>query len=276
MRLDAHQHFWIYTKDEYPWMTEPLTALRKDYLPPDLEIELRDRDLEGSIVVQARQTLEESRWLCSLSDQFPIIRGVVGWVDLQSPKVEEQLAEFANHPKFVGVRHVLQDELDDEFMLRDEFVRGLSLLKRFGLTYDLLVFPRQLPAAVKLVQRLPEQPFVLDHLAKPDVAHRTLEPWRSQIRELAHHPNVHCKVSGLVTEAHWHNWQRLDFRPYLDVAFESFGPERLLFGSDWPVCLLSGSYREVHSLAIDYFSQFPPSVQSRIFGENAAAFYGCP
>jgi L-fuconolactonase len=274
MRIDSHQHFWKYDPHEYPWMTDQLSRIRRDYLPPELEPELSKVNLDGSIAVQARQTLEESRWLLNLADRYPSIKGVVGWVDLRSEQVWDQLHEFARHPKFVGVRHVVQDEPDDRFMLRPEFLRGLDVLKGFGITYDLLLFPKQLPAAIKVVQQFPEQKFVLDHLAKPSIKPRVLPLWKDQINELAQSKNVLCKVSGLVTEAEWGKWQAEDFHPYLDVVFEAFGEDRLMFGSDWPVCLLSGSYEQVLNIVRNYLEASSESARRKVFGENAASFYG--
>ncbi len=274
MRIDSHQHFWIYDAEQYPWMTDELSALRSDHLAGDLQAEFDQVGLEGSVAVQARQSLEESRWLLELADQHDLIKGVVGWVDLRSEVVEEQLAEFASHPKFVGVRHVVQDEPDDQFMLRPEFIRGISKLQAFDLRYDILIFPRQLPAAIELVKQFPEQPFVLDHIAKPLIKAGTLIPWEAQIRELAQFENLTCKVSGMVTEADWQNWVSGDFRPYLDVVFEAFGEDRLMYGSDWPVCRLAGEYGRVYGLAEEYVSQFSDEARTKFFGEVASAFYG--
>lgn len=272
MRLDAHQHFWQYDAVEYPWM-QPEWPIRRDFLPRDLAPLLQTASLDGCIVVQARQSVEESRWLLQLADESPIVKGVVGWVDLQSPEVTEQLAKFAAHQKFVGVRHVAQDEPDDRFLARPAVVYGIRQLRQFDLAYDLLVFPKQLPAAIELVATLPEQRFVLDHIAKPHIKEGTISPWREQIRELAKAPNVLCKVSGMVTEADWQKWQRADFRPYLDVVFEAFGADRLMYGSDWPVCLLAGEYAKVFSLADEYFTQLTATDQAKVFGGNAARFY---
>ena len=274
MRIDSHQHFWNYDAKEYPWITEKLGRIRRDFLPSDLKPELEKFTLNGSIVVQARSSLTESRWLLNLADHYPSIKGVVGWVDLLSEKAEEQLAEFAKHPKFVGVRHVVQDEPDDQFMLRAEFLRGIGKLKQFKLTYDILIYPKQLPAAIKLVEKFPEQKFVLDHLAKPFIKTGELSPWDQQIRELARSKNVWCKVSGVVTEAKWNEWKPSDFRPYLDVVFEALGEGRLMFGSDWPVCLLSGSYDQVIGIVRDYLAKLPEDVSRKVMGENAARFYG--
>jgi L-fuconolactonase len=273
MRIDSHQHFWRFNPADYGWMKSDW-PIRRDFLPLDLEKELSARNLDGCVAVQARQSLDESRWLLELAEGASIIRGVVGWVDLCSLDVARALEEFAKRAKFVGVRHVVQDEPDDQFMLREDFQRGIGMLHRFDLIYDLLVFPRQLPAAIALAERFPEQPFVLDHLAKPPIRDGGLSPWREQIRQLAKLPNVSCKVSGLVTEADWQNWRAEDFKPYLDVAFEAFGADRLMFGSDWPVCLLAGSYERVFGLVQDYVARLGADVEAKFFGGNAAGFYG--
>ena len=273
MRIDSHQHFWRFNPADYGWM-QPDWPIRRDFLPADLEPELRAWNFDGCVAVQARQNLEESRWLLKLAEQAPIIRGVVGWVDLCSSNVAKELEEFAQHPKFVGVRHVVQDEPDDDFMLREDFQRGIAVLRNFGLTYDLLVFPWQLPAAIALAQKFPEQPFVLDHLAKPPIKCGELSPWREQIEKLANLPNVMCKVSGMVTEANWEDWRADDFKPYLNTVFDAFGPERLMFGSDWPVCLLAGGYEDVVRLVENYIGRFDANAEAKVFGDNAASFYG--
>jgi len=292
MNIDSHQHFWRYDEAQYPWIPKG-SPLHRDWLPDDLAPLLAQAGLEGSVAVQARQSLAESRWLLELADQHPRIKGVVGWVDLRSPEVGRQLAEFAPHPKFVGVRHVVQDEPDDQFMLRPDFLRGIAQLKEFDLTYDILIFPKQLPAAIELVKRFPEQLFVLDHIAKPPIkgakwqvtsdeeevvsrvtCHLSPEWWREQIRELAKSGNVLCKVSGMVTESDWKSWKPDDLKPYQDVVFEAFGEDRLMYGSDWPVCQLAGTYEQVHRLAHDYVTQFCGRAQRKVFGENAARFYG--
>jgi len=273
MLIDAHQHFWIYSPEEYPWIGPHMAPLRRDFLPEDLTSHLMAAGLTHSVAVQARQTSSETRWLLELADAHPAIHGVVGWVDLRSPAVDAQLAEFAAHPKLVGVRHVVQDEPDDRFLLQPDFLRGLKLLPQYGLTYDLLIFPKQLPAAIELVQLLPEQPFVLDHIAKPIIRDATFQPWADQIHELARFPNVCCKVSGMVTEAKWDGWQEADFIPYLNCVFEAFGEDRLMYGSDWPVCLAAAEYAQVVKLVRDYVHIRCPEAKPKIFGENAAAFY---
>jgi L-fuconolactonase len=272
IRIDAHQHFWRYSAEEYPWIQNSW-PIRRDYLPVDLEAELAACDLDGCVAVQARQSTEETMWLLSLADASPIIKGVVGWVNLCSAEMDEQLAAFARHPKLVGVRHVVQDEPDDRFMLRKDFQSGISRLRDHDLAYDILVFPRQFPAAIELVRRFPEQRFVLDHLAKPPIRDAVISPWREDLRELARCPNVFCKISGMVTEARWNDWKQEDFRPYLDIALEAFGVNRLMFGSDWPVALLAGSYREVYELARGYFRQLGPESEAQVFGQNAGRFY---
>lgn len=268
MRLDSHQHFWKYDPAQYPWMTDKLARLRRDFLPTDLAPLLSAAQLDGCIAVQARQTIEESRWLLQLADQHPIIKGVVGWVDLRADDVETDLTAFAAHPKFVGVRHVAQDEPDDQFLIRPDFLSGIAKLKQFDLAYDILIFPKQLPAAVQLVQKFPDQRFVLDHIAKPPIATGEIEPWRKLIYELAQSPNVLCKISGLVTEAKWDSWETDDFTPYLDIVTEAFGESRLMYGSDWPVSLLAASYEQVHNLTAHQYGAHP-----KIFGQTCARFY---
>ena len=272
MKLDAHQHFWSYDAAQYPWIAQA-SPLHRDWLPGDLAPLLAAAGLDGCIAVQARQTVEESQWLLTLAEHHSIIKGVVGWVDLRSPQVEEDLAALAAHPKFAGVRHVVQGEPDVNFMLGAEFVRGIGKLRKFGLTYDILIYPKQLPAAIELARRFPEQPFVLDHIAKPPIKDGTLSPWREQIRELAKSANVLCKVSGMVTEADHQSWKPDDFRPYLDVVFEAFGEDRLIYGSDWPVCLLAADYARVIELVRSYVAPLAPAAKEKFFGGNAARFY---
>jgi len=274
MRIDAHQHFWKYSPAEYGWINDEMAALKRDFLPEDLKPLLAASGFDGSIAVQACHTIEETQWLLSLADKSQFIKGVVGWVDLCSADLPAQLDRLANHPRLVGVRHVMQAEPDDEFMLRDDFQRGIACLAGCGLTYDLLLFPRHLPVAVKLVQQFPQQRFVLDHIAKPGIADGLIEPWARDIRELAKHENVCCKLSGMVTEARWKHWKREDFRPYLDVILETFGPQRLMIGSDWPVCSLSATYAETIAIVDDYIRQLAPGQEEQILGGNCASFYG--
>jgi L-fuconolactonase len=273
MRLDTHQHFWQYDADQYPWISDQMQTLKRDFLPPDLEPLLKSLQLDGCIAVQARQSLEETRWLLKLADEYPFIKGVVGWVDLRSEDLAHQLQEFSAHPRFVGVRHVLQDESDDQFALLPDFQRGIAQLREFNLAYDLLIYPRQLSAAARLVEKFPEQRFVLDHIAKPGIAEGIMLPWQEDIEWLAQFPNVSCKLSGMVTEAKWQQWQRDDFCAYLDVVFEEFGIERLMIGSDWPVCLVSSEYEPTMNIVIDYMKTYSVAAQASIMGENATRFY---
>ncbi len=274
MRIDAHQHFWEYSQAEYGWISDEMAALKQDFRPGDLRPLLLAKGFDGSIAVQACQTIEETQWLLSLADESDFIKGVVGWVDLCSPDVSGRLDSLAQHARLVGIRHVVQAEPDDEFMLRDDFQHGIAQLTAYDLTYDLLLFPRHLPVAVKLVRRFPEQPFVLDHIAKPEIAVGKVEPWARDIRELARYENVCCKLSGMVTEARWKQWKPDDFRPYLDVVFEAFGPQRLMIGSDWPVCTVSASYAETIAITNGYIRQLEPALQEQIMGGNCASFYG--
>ncbi len=276
MRIDAHQHFWRYNAPEYGWIGPEMKVLKQDYMPEDLEPLAKELGFDGTVVVQARQTVEETEWLLDLADQFDLIKGVVGWVDLRADTVDEQLCRFCGHPLFRGVRHVVQDELDPEFMQRPAFRRGIGHLASYGLTYDLLVLPRQLPSACDLVAAFPEQPFVLDHLAKPPVATGTLEPWRTDLRRLAAAGNVYCKVSGVLAEVNPRRWTREEIYPYLHVVFDAFGSERVMIGSDWPVCTLAGSYSEAMGVVLSFVERLSTEEQETVLGGNAARFYGLP
>lgn len=273
MKIDAHQHFWRYNAQEYGWMGPGMEALKKDHLPDDLLPLLKAVGIDGTVAIQARQIPEETRWLLELAYRYPFIKGVVGWGDLRSPQLREQLERFASHPKLCGVRHVVQDEPDSQFMLREDFIRGLGMLAEFDLTYDILIFPRHLPVACELVARFPDQRFVLDHIAKPLIRDRKVTPWDADIRRLAAYPNVFCKVSGMVTETDWHQWRPADFRPYLDIVFAAFGSKRIMFGSDWPVCTLAGAYADVVEIVSDYVQQLSEEEQADVWGETARRFY---
>ena len=273
LRIDAHQHFWQYSPEEYGWISEAMPAIRRDFLPRDLKPLLEAAGFQASVAVQARQSLEETRWLLELADASEQIAGVVGWVELCSKDALGQLEQFAHNPKFVGVRHVVQDEPDDAFMLREDFREGLALLSEFGLIYDLLLHPRHLPVAAKLVAEFPEQRFVLDHLAKPYIADGRIERWGEDLRVLARFPNVGCKLSGMVTEAKWGAWTHADFTPYLDAALEAFGPDRLMIGSDWPVCLLSGNYAATMGIVMEYIEKLSEGEQAAILGGTCARVY---
>ncbi len=273
MRIDAHQHFWRYNADEFGWIDDSMATIRRDFLPEHLEPELKRNDFQGSVVVQARQTLEETRWLLNLAERTAAILGVVGWVDLCSPDARSQLAEFAGNPKFVGVRHIVQAEPDDRFLLRPDFLRGISLLEEFDLAYDILIYARHLPVAANFVERFPRQRFVLDHLAKPQIKVGEIKMWADGIRRLAAYPNVFCKMSGLVTESDWEHWTPAQIEPYLDVAFDAFGPNRLMIGSDWPVCLVAASYSQVIDVVKSYITRRAPEALDMVFGSNAQSFW---
>jgi L-fuconolactonase len=272
-RIDAHQHFWRYRPVDYDWIDESMAALRRDFLPADAAREMAAIGFDGCVAVQARQTIDETRWLLTLADAHPFIVGVVGWVDLQASDVGRQLEEVARHPRLVGVRHVVQSEPDDRFLLRPSFCAGLALLESFGLAYDLLVYSRQLPAAIELVDRFPAQRFVLDHLGKPDIRGGGFEVWERGVRALASRPHVWAKLSGLITEADWVRWTPDDLWPYVDVALDAFGPARLMIGSDWPVCTVAGSYRRAMSVVIDYLERRQPAERDGVLGGNAQRFW---
>ena len=274
MRIDSHQHFWNYSAAEYPWIGPGMERLARDYLPEDLAPLLAAEGIHGSVAVQARQSVAESHWLLKLAQAHPLVKGVVGWVDLRSDRVGDDLHALAANPTFVGVRHVVQDEPDPRFVLGSDFGRGLRELHQRGLTYDLLLYPDQLPAAIELVGLVPEQPFVVDHLAKPRIVAGEIEGWERDLRAIARHDNVSCKVSGMVTETARRGWMRDDFTPYLDVVLEAFGPARLMVGSDWPVCLLAGEYADVAAIPRDYFGRLSADEQAQIHGGTATRFYG--
>jgi L-fuconolactonase len=274
MRIDAHQHFWRYRPETHGWISDAMAVLKQDFLPPDLEPLLSAQGFDGCVAVQAAQALDETRFLLGLADAHPFVRAVVGWVDLLSPDLEAQLESFGAHPRFRGIRHIAQDEPDDRWLARPAVVRGVGALRRLGFTYDILVYARQLPAALALAQALPEQPFVVDHIAKPEIRAGRLDPWRADVRRLAALPHVLCKLSGLVTEAAWDRWTPADLRPYLEVVLEAFGPGRLMIGSDWPVCLLAGDYATVTGAVRDFIGSLSESEQAAVLGGNAARFYG--
>jgi L-fuconolactonase len=273
MKIDSHQHFWVFDEAEYGWMGETMKIIKKDHLPSDLARELEKTSFQGSIAVQARQTLEETEWLLKLADENAFIKGVVGWIDLLSPDVEKQLERYARYPKLAGIRHVLHDEPDDDFMLRKDFLHGISLVGKYKLAYDILVFPKHLPNTITFVSHFPEQTFVLDHMAKPYIKDKTISPWREEMRKLSKFPNVYCKASGMVNEADWKNWKPEDFRPYLDVIYECFGADRIMIGSDWPVCRVAAGYPVVMDIVRDYIKQFSNSDQAKVLGGNAIKAY---
>jgi L-fuconolactonase len=274
MYIDAHQHFWIYNQSDYAWIDDSMVALRRDFLPSDLQPQLANSGFRGSVAIQARQTLEETEWLLGLAEHAPFILGVVGWADLRSPRLCEDLQSLARHPKLVGIRHIVQSEPDD-FLLQPDFLRGIATLQEFDLAYDILIYAKHLAVTIEFVQRFPRQRFVLDHLAKPPIKCGAIEAWARGIHDLAGFPNVYAKLSGLVSEAAWHTWKPEDIKPYLDVAFDSFGPGRLMIGSDWPVCTIAAPYSRTMDLVKDYLAQsrYSPAERDAVLGGNAAKFW---
>jgi len=271
--IDAHHHLWSYTAEEYGWIDGSMEKIRRDFLPADLAFVMKSAGVDGAVAVQARQTLEETRWLLDLAKDSEQIAGVVGWAPLASSDFVKTMEQFAGDTKLRGLRHVVQAE-PDGFMLAEAFHRGVSQLRSMGLTYDVLIHERQLGEAIVFVDRHPDQPFVLDHVAKPLIRDGVVEPWATQIRELARREHVYCKVSGMVTEADWSSWSPDSLKPYLDVVTEAFGPQRLMAGSDWPVCLVASGYEQWFGVLREYFGGFSAQEQDAVFGETAIKFYG--
>ena len=272
IHVDAHQHFWQYDPVEYGWIDESMSAIARTFLPPDAKREMDAAGVDACVAVQARQTVEETRWLLALADAHPFIVGVVGWVDLQSPSVDEDLAALAAHPKLVGIRHIVQNE-PDGFLSRPAFRRGIARLEPYDLAYDILIHAHHLPDAIRLVGDFPSERFVLDHLAKPEIKKGAIEEWRRDITCLAAFPNVYAKLSGLVTEADWQRWTPDELRPYIDVAFECFGADRVMIGSDWPVCTLAGRYADVMGVMADCVSRGSALERSLVLGGTALRFW---
>ncbi len=273
VKIDAHHHLWNYAPETHGWIDESMTVLKRDFTPVDLKVALDTIHFDGCVAVQASQTEAETEFLLNQAEKYPIIKGVVGWLDLCHPDIEERLRYFSQFDKLKGLRHVVQDEPDDRFLLREEFLRGMSLLFRYDLTYDILIFPRHLDVAVEFVSMFPEQGFVLDHIAKPYIKNGSLSPWQEGIKQLADFDNVHCKLSGMVTEADWQSWEYEDFVPYLDIVYDAFGEDRLMIGSDWPVCTLAGDYSQVMGIVLKYLEGKGENAQKKILGQNATDFY---
>lgn len=275
-KIDAHQHFWQLSRPfNYDWLREPRHArIGRDYLPADLRPHLDAVGIQHSVFVQTQHDMAENRWALELAAQNDFVAGVVGWIDLASPACEEQLLEFKNEPKFVGARHIVQGEPDDDFIVRPDVLRGLSVLEKHRVPFDLLFYARHLRHAAPLARRFPSLPLVIDHLAKPHIRDGRLDDWLPALAAAAACPNVSCKLSGMITEADWQHWKPADLRPYVHAALDLFGPERLMFGSDWPVCELAGSYEEVHDALVEALGEITPTEREQIFGRTAAAFYG--
>lgn len=271
--IDSHQHFWQIGRFHYDWMSSDDKILYKDFLPDNFETIRRENQIAQIVAVQAHQSIEETDWLLALSDRFDFIGGIVGWVDLRHENLEKQLGKLALKPKFKGVRHLVQDEAEDEWLIKPDVVKGIKKLAEYDLTYDILVFPRHLKYVKTLLEKCPENKFVIDHLAKPPIAEGKIDEWAGDIKSIAESPNVFCKLSGLVTEADHRNWTIDDLRPYAEVALKAFGADRLMFGSDYPVCLLAADYEKVLKTYLSFFDYLDEAEQNKIFNENAARFY---
>jgi L-fuconolactonase len=273
LKIDAHQHFWQFEPVRDSWIDESMQAIQRDFLPEDLEPILQQHGLDGCITVQSDQTETENEFQLKNAGKNSIVKGVVGWVDLCSPQVEQRLEYYSQFELLKGFRHILQGEPDAAFMLQKPFMHGISLLQKFGFTYDILIFPLHLQNAKILVQSFPDQPFVIDHMAKPDIKNKNIDTWKKDIKAIAELENVSCKVSGIVTEADWNNWKTTDFAPYLEVVFEAFGTKRLMFGSDWPLCNVAGGYEKMISIVQNYTSALTQNEQELFWGGNAINFY---
>lgn len=273
-KIDAHQHFWKYDPDVHAWITPEMHAIQRDFLPSDLQPILQQAGIDGCVLVQVNQSEDENHYFLQLAAENDFIKGVVGWIDLRDPDVDQRLAYYKRYPKLKGFRHVLQGEHDRALMLKPSFKRGIAQLQQYGYTYDILIYPDQLGYTRDFVAAFPGQPFVLDHIAKPHIKDRYItEEWKAAIRAVAEYPNLYCKVSGMVTEADWYHWKPEHFRVYLDTIVEAFGINRLMYGSDWPVCLVAASYAQVQQIVTDYFAAFSESEQAAFFGGNAIKFY---
>ena len=272
-RIDAHQHFWQFDPVRDSWITEDMSVIRRDFLPADLEPVLNSNDFDGCVLVQADQSEAHNNFMLQLADDYDFIKGIVGWVDLQAENVEERLQFYSQYKTMKGFRHVLQGEEDRQLMLRPAFMRGIGLLNQYGFAYDILIFPDQLQFIPELVKALPDQRFVIDHIAKPGIKQQEIAAWATDIKAVAQYQNVWCKVSGMVTEADWKQWKKEDFTPYLDVVTEAFGAKRIMYGSDWPVCQVAASYEKMLEIVQEYYASFSREEQALIFGGNATRFY---
>ncbi|SEG17221.1 amidohydrolase family protein [Sphingobacterium lactis] len=274
MRIDAHQHFWLFDQERDAWITAAMERIQRNFLPNDISMTLKENGFDGVVAVQASQSLQENRFLLELAQVYKLIKGIVGWVDLRSPEVEQQLAQFADQDLIKGYRHVVEGEEDPDFLHRDEFLRGIAALTEHGYTYDLLIRPWHYESTLKCVAANPQQAFMLDHIAKPPIKTQEFSAWAAFIEKLASFSNVHCKVSGLGTEADWKHWKLDHFTEYLEHVFGCFGKGRLVFGSDWPVCLLAGEYSDSLNIVEHHLRDFSSEELAGFWGDNAVKFYG--
>lgn len=273
MRIDSHQHFWMYEKQQHAWINDAMHIIQKNFMPADLQPVLKKNNIDGCVLVQVDQTEDENIFQLKNASGYDFIKGVVGWVDLQAMDIGERLQHYQQFKKMKGFRHILQDEKDRALMLRPAFKRGIGLLNAYNFTYDILILPDQLQYTHELVKSFPDQRFVIDHIAKPDIKNKKINDWEKDMRALASYKNVYCKISGMVTEADWHHWNIKDFFPYLDIIVQTFGTKRIMFGSDWPVCLVAASYEQMMAIVQEYFSSFSENEQNDFFANNAIKFY---
>lgn len=273
MTIDSHQHFWKYNPVKHSWIDDNMSVIRRDFLPADLKSVYDENGIDGCVAVQADQTLAETDFLLELANANDFIKGVVGWVDLRSEGVDAVLEKYQSENKLKGWRHIVQEEADHNFLIRPDFLRGISLLEKYNYVYDILVFPHQLGATLEFVKQFPNQKFVIDHIAKPYIKEGFYDGWAVLMKEIAKCQNVQCKISGMITEADYNSWKPSQIIPYMDLVLNAFGPERLMFGSDWPVCLVAGNYGQVKKLTTDFVSTLSIDEQQSIMGLNAIKFY---
>jgi len=273
MRIDAHQHFWKFDPVRDSWINEDMSVIQRDFLPHDLFPILAENNIDGCITVQSDQSEEENIFQLANAEKYDFIKGVVGWVDLEAKNIEKRLEYYSQFKKLKGFRHLLQGEPQRDYMLRLDFMYGVGFLKKYNFTYDILIFPDQLPYTYQFATTFPDQPFVIDHIAKPSIKDKKIDEWKKQMFIIGSCENVYCKISGMVTEANWKTWKKEDFTPYLDIVVDAFGTDRIMFGSDWPVCLVAASYEQMMEIAEDYFSLFSDSEKEKIFGKNTVNFY---
>jgi L-fuconolactonase len=274
MNIDSHQHFWKYDSQRHNWINDDMKVIHRDFMPSDLEPILEQNQIDGCISVQVDQNEEENTFLLDLADKNDFIKGIVGWVDLQAGNVYERLEYYSEFEKMKGFRHIVQGESDSEFMLRPKFKHGIAELSSYNFTYDILIYHYQLKQAIQFVKLFPEQNFVIDHIAKPDIKSGEYAEWQTNMKKISLHQNVYCKVSGMVTETDWNDWKESDFKIYLDTIVKAFGTDRIMYGSDFPVCLLSANYEQQLNIVKEYFSSFSNTEKKKIMGENASKFYG--
>lgn len=273
MTIDSHQHFWYYSAEDYAWIDDSMRAIQRDFLPADLEPILQKNGFDGCVLVQVNQSEQENQDFLKFANLYDFIKGVVGWVDLSAENLEERLTYFKQFSKLKGFRHIVQGE-PLGFIQQESFIRGIRKLADFDYTYDILIYPKQLKDAFHLVRECPDNKFVIDHIAKPDIRHKEISKWSNYMKEIAQQENVFCKISGMVTEADWYKWKKEDFYIYLDMVLEFFGTDRIMYGSDWPVCLVAGTYEEQLSIQQSYFDKLSKTEKDKLFGGNATRFYG--